>query len=330
MKPKATLKKISEQLGISVSTVSRALQNHPDISENTKRKVKELAELMEYEPNEFAINLRKNNSRLFCIMVPSTNHFYHSFINAVEEDAKSNGYSLMILQSGDDRDNEIANLKFCRQNRVAGIFVSTTFAAADIDHFLKMDELDVPVVFFDKVPNYEACNKVCVADAASANMAALLLANRKKKKILAIFGSKELSITQKRLESFTTTLQKEYPSADITTGFASSSDEARELVKQHYLKQKKFDAVFCMSDEILTGVMKTIQELALQIPKDISVIAISNGFFPQLYHPEISYVETSGYKLGKLAFARMMACINGSTGVEEIILESFFVQGGSL
>jgi len=139
MKPNTTLKKISDKLQISISTVSRALKNHPDISEHTKQKVKELAELMDYEPNSYAISLRTNNSKVFCIMVPQiSNLFYHSFIGAVEEEARLHGYSLMILQSGNDPEIEIANLKLCRQNRVAGIFVSISNSTTDIQPFLKM------------------------------------------------------------------------------------------------------------------------------------------------------------------------------------------------
>ena len=98
----------------------------------------------------------------------------------------------------------------------------------------------------------------------------------------------------------------------------------------NFSKGKKFDAIFCMSDEILTGVMKAIQQLKLTIPKDVSIIAISNGFIPSLYHPEISYVETSGYKLGKLAYTRMMACLAGSSFLQELTVESIYIEGGSL
>jgi len=90
------------------------------------------------------------------------------------------------------------------------------------------------------------------------------------------------------------------------------------------------DAVFCMSDEVLIGAMKTIQQKKMDIPKQLSIIAISNGFIPQLYHPIISYVETSGSKLASLAFNRMMACIAGSTFMQELTLDAVFVKGGSI
>ena len=121
----ATLKKISAQLNLSISTVSRALKNHPDISENTKRKVKELALLMEYEPNSYAVNLRTNKSRVLGLIVPViANMFYDSVIAAVEQDARKQGYTVIILQSGNDPLQESENLKICKLNRVDGVLIS--------------------------------------------------------------------------------------------------------------------------------------------------------------------------------------------------------------
>src|SRR5438132_1127583 len=99
----ATLKKISQMLGLSISTVSRALKDHPDISEKTKQRVTELANALDYEPNANAIHLRTSKNNLFGLIVPSvSNFFYDSFIGAVEEECRKNNYSLLILQSGDD------------------------------------------------------------------------------------------------------------------------------------------------------------------------------------------------------------------------------------
>ena len=331
MSSNTTLKKISQILDISISTVSRALKNHPDISEGTKKKVMELASTLEYEPNTYAIQLRTNNSKAFGLIVPSlSNFFYDSFIASVEEECRNIGYTLLILQSGDDPAIEVTNLKLCKQNRVSGIFACITPTTTDIVPFLKVQESNIPVIFFDKVPSFEACNKVCLADAAAAKLAAETIIQKKKKKVLALFGDTHLSITQKRLQSFTDTFNREWVEEKPITCFTLTTEEAHNT-SLHYLKStQKPDVIFCMSDEILIGTMKAIQQLGLHIPGDISVIALSTGFFPGLYHPEITYVETSGYKLGKLAITRMMGCLSGSTFIQELTLESILVEGGSL
>jgi LacI family transcriptional regulator len=330
MKPKATLKKIAEKLQISISTVSRALKDHPDISLETRKKVREFAEMMEYEPNTYAISLRTNHSKVFAIIVPAiTNFFYQSFISAVEEESRLHGYSLMILQSGDNPETELDNLKLCRQNRVAGLFVSITIKTTDIRAFLKMEDLDVPVIFFDKVPDFEACNKVCVADRSAAEMAAEALLRHKRKKILALFGNDQMSITRKRKEAFTAVIEGQ-KKIKFKADHAHNPEEARRLIHRYFEKGIAYDGIFCMSDDILTGVMKAVQELKYVVPKEVSVIAMSDGFLPQLYEPEISFVETSGYKLGKVAFTRMLACLSGSTFVQEIMVDAVLMERGSL
>ncbi|NOT93293.1 LacI family DNA-binding transcriptional regulator [Ferruginibacter sp.] len=324
-----TLKKISEILGLSISTISRALKNHPDISDKTKQRVVELAETLDYEPNANAINLRTSNSKLFGLIVPSiSNWFYNAFIASVEEESRKNGYSLMILQSGDDPLIEITNLKLCRQNRITGLFVCISPDTTNIEPFLKLKELDIPVIFFDKVPEINNCNKVCVADSLSATMAANAIVNKKKKKVLGIFGNPHLLITKKRLEAFQNTINEKVNKIKLITDHASSSVEAEEIMLRH-LKEKP-DTIFCMSDEILIGAMKVVQQKGLKVPQDIAVITISNGGAPKLYYPEITYVETSGHKLGKLAFSSMMACLGGSTFIQELTIESLLVEGGSL
>ena len=325
-----TLKKISEGLGLSISTISRALKNHPDISEKTKKRVIELANTLDYEPNINAINLRSSNSKLFGLIIPSiSNLFYNSFTSSVEEECRRNGYTLLILQSGDDPEIEISNLKLFRQNRITGLFICLSPDTLNIEPFLKLKEQEIHVIFFDKVPESNNCNKVCVADSYSARLAANALINKKKKKIFGLFGNPNLLMTKKRMAAFTTTiLEKQNNKVKVTTEHALSSVEA-EAKTMAYLKEKP-DAVFCMSDELLTGAMCAIQKNKLRIPEDIAVIAISDGLIPKLYFPEITYVETSGYKLGKLAFSSMLACLAGSSFQQELISETLVIEGGSL
>ncbi len=313
-------------LGLSISTVSRALKDHPDISVKTKKRVTELAEALDYEPNANAINLRNNKNNLFGLIVPSvSNFFYDSFIAAIEEECRRNGYSMMILQSGDDPLVEQENIKLCRQNRIGGLFACISSGTTDFEPFYKLKHIDVPVIFFDKVPDDASANKVCVADAVSATIAASTILEKKKKKVLALFGNENLSITKKRKEAFEKTAGDKIHSIVYHVNNAAEAEQATTGA----LDQNP-DTIFCMSDEILTGAMKAVQKKRLVIPKDISVIAISNGFIPTLYFPEITYVETSGYKLGKLAFSSMVACLGGSNFRQELTIESTLVPGGSI
>jgi LacI family transcriptional regulator len=325
-----TLKRIAEALGLSISTVSRALKDHPDISAATKKRVNEIAEFLDYEPNINAINLRAKSNRVLGLIVPTiSGFFYDSFIAAVEEECRLNDYRLMILQSGNDPQIEINNLSICRQNRISGLFVCLSTNTESLAAFDKFKEADIPLIFFDKVPDGNNYNKICVADAAAAKAAAQLLLEKKKKKILSLFGSKSLSITRYRLEAFNNVMLREQDViADIE--HCSSTQQARDITKQYFAKEQKPDAVFCMSDEILIGVMKSLHEMKIDIPAQAGVLSLSDGFLPTIYTPEITYIETSGYKLGKLAFTRMLQCMDGKTEAVELFINSPFVEGGSL
>ena len=325
-----TLKRISEVLGLSISTVSRALKNHPDISTLTKKRVIELARFLDYEPNINAINLRAKKNRVLGLIVPSiSGFFYDSFISAIEEECRANDYTLMILQSGNDPEIEKKNLVICRQNRISGLFACLSAQTVNMEAFDKFIEADIALIFFDKVPEGKSYNKVCIADEKAALLAAELLLQKNKKRILALFGDKNLSITRNRLAAFNTLIKKQ---GDVITytEHCRSSDEAKDVTSQYFSKKQFPDAVFCMSDEILIGVMKCLNKFKIKIPDQTAVIALSDGFLPKLFSPEISYIETSGYKLGKLAFANMIDCLAGEKKPLETFTTAAVIKGGSL
>ena len=325
-----TLKRISQVLGLSISTVSRALKNHPDISQNTKTRVHELANSLDYEPNINAISLRSKKNNLIGLIVPTiSGFFYDSFISAVENECRKNGYTLLILQSGNNAEQEKESLKICRQNRVTGLFVCLSTNTTSMDAFLKVKDADIPLVFFDKVPDQQNFNKVSIDDAAASKFAANLILKKKHKEILAIFGNEKLSITKTRYYTFNEVCSNT-KDVVVDNNYCSTSDEAKALVKKIFTKKKKPTAIFCMSDEILIGVVKAIQELKINIPNEVAIVAMSDGMLPKMITPEITYVETSGYKLGLLAFEQMLKCINGAEGNANLFTSSVVVDGGSI
>jgi LacI family transcriptional regulator len=327
----STLKKLSEVLGLSISTVSRALKDHPDISEKTKAKVKELAAAMEYEPNSYAVQLRTKHNNVLGILVPTINNFfYDSFIAAVEDEARLHGYSVLIMQSMDQLQIENSNLNLFRKNMVAGLFVSISIETEDPAPFLKLNELKTPVVFFDRVPDTDVCNKVCLADSETGRLAAEAIIRKQKKNVLALFGHPHLNITKKRLASFRETMEKLAPDTALRFDFPEQAEESKKAALAVLESDNRPDTIFCMGDLILIGVMHAIHEKKLRVPEDVSIISISNGFLPNLYDPKITHVETNGYKLGKRAFAQMLGCLQGKTDVEEVLIESILVEGGSL
>lgn len=323
-----TLKYIAEVLQISISTVSRALKNHPDISLKTRTKVNELAATLEYEPNANAIHLRTQKNNIFGIIIPElSNYFYHSFIASVELESKKNNFSVMIFQSNNNEDTERDNIKICRQNRVRGLFACST-SIENLMWYQKLQDHDIPVVFFDKVPEDAQQHKICVADAEAASIAAKRLISAGKKNILAFFGNPAMLLTKLRLQAFEAFIKEKNPDIKLNCVFAHNANEAESICNTAL--KKDIDAVFCMSDELLSGVVKSMQRKGIYYPADVALLAISNGFIPKLFYPEITYVETSGAELGILAFNHMMDCLDGNTTVKSLSTSVRLVEGGSI
>ena len=327
----STLKELAEILGLSISTVSRALKDHPDISESTKRKVKELATMMEYEPNNYAVQLRTRQGNVLGILVPTIdNFFYDSFISAVEEEARAHGYSVLIMQSKDEAEIENANLNLFRKNMVSGLFASVSIETENMKHFERLHAIEIPVVFFDRVVDFMDCCKVCLSDEHAARIAAEAIIVKKKKRVLALFGHPHLSITQKRQESLEQTFKTQSPETELVIEYPETIAESKRVTLLALEAGYRPDVIFCMGDQILIGVMHAVHQLDFNVPDDIAVIGISNGLIPTMYNPKITYVETSGYKLGKLAFRQMLASIKKEDVKQEVMLESHLVEGGSL
>lgn len=323
-----TIFELSKILKLSPSTISRALKDHPDIAPETKQRILALVKEMDYEPNLFAAGLRRSESREIGIIVPTlTGFFYDSFITAVVEEARKQKYTIVVMLSGDDPEIEQQNIRICKQRRVDGIMVCVTSQTRDVSYFEKIQNQQIPLLFFDKVPDMPASNTVCVADNRAAEIAASELIKKNKQSVLSLFADTNFSITQKRLVSYQQAFQDSGKSDHCMIRYARSSEEAEQIVLDEVTKNK-YDAVFCMSDEILIGTMKALQCMKSQ--NTISIISISNGFFPTLYEPEITYVETSGRKLGKQAFARMLQLMQGDTGKQHIEVEAVLIGGGTL
>ena len=159
----ATIKDIAKALGISPSTVSRALKDHPDISVATKRAVKELAMQLHYEPNSIALSLRSSSSKIIGVIIPEIVHFFFSsVISGIEEVAYKSGYTVIICQSNEDFEKEKNIIHSLLSKRVDGILVSVSKTTTNYDHFLELQKSNIPLVFYDRVLNIPHTDRVIV------------------------------------------------------------------------------------------------------------------------------------------------------------------------
>lgn len=331
MKTATTLHELAKRLNLSTATVSRALKDHPNIAPDTKARVLKLAEELDYEPNAYAVSLRTSSSKEFGIIVPTLTGFFNdSLISAIQDGCRSAGYSVLIFVSDNDPEAELSSLKICKQRQVDGVFISITSNTEDLEPFNKLNRLGTPVIFVDRVPSSKTDHKICFEDAAAAKKSAEYLIQKKKRKILALFGHHHLSISKKRLKSFEETFKGDNSKNELTVRHVQGYEASKEQLLQDLKGDPGYDAIFCMTDEILIGVMKAIQMLSLKVPEDISILCMSNGFFPRLYHPEITYIETSGKKLGEMALNHMFSLLKTDENPAHAKLSLEIIEGGSI
>ena len=156
-----TLKQIAENLGISITTVSKALKDYPDVSAKTKARVKEEAANLNYKPNVFAVNLRTKESKTLGLIIPEVvHHFFSSVINGIIEQAEKKGYLVIILQSNENFELEKKQVDLLISKRVDGIMISLASTTAEISHINRIKELEIPLVMFDKISKLVDCSKI--------------------------------------------------------------------------------------------------------------------------------------------------------------------------
>ena len=305
-----TIKDLAEMLNISVSTVSRALSNHPDISDAVKKRVKEAAETFNYIPNDFAINFRKKSTKVIGLIIPKMSMFFiPSIIEGISAKFNKEGYKFFILSSEESLEIEKENLQTCANFRVDGVLISLTSKTQDFAHFKKLDDLGIPVVLFDKSLSEQKYDQVVFNNEKDAEECAKKLVHYQCKNILAIFGDKDLEITEKRRKSFENYLNN-YSEINYKSIFCDSAEMVKEKL-EIILEYEKFDGIFAMSDETLAGLNYALKIRGLSA-KPYKIIAISEGIFPKYLNPHYEFIKNDGIKMGMMAASILLEKIKNS------------------
>jgi LacI family transcriptional regulator len=296
---RTTIKDLADLLQISISTVSRALSNHPDISDAVKKRVKEAAETFNYIPNDFAINFRKKSSKVIGLIIPKMSMFFvPSIIEGISAKLNKEGYQFFMLSSEESLEIEKENLQTCANSRVDGVLISLTSQTQSFDHFKKLEDLGIPVVVFDKSLSEEKFDQVIFNNEKDAEECAKKLVKHNCKNILAIFGNNDLEITGKRKKSFMGFLEK-YPEINCKSIFCDSAEQVKDKL-DIILEYEAFDGIFAMSDETLAGLNYALKLKGLSA-KQFKVVAISEGIFPKYLNPHYEFEKNDGIKMGMMA-----------------------------
>ena len=341
MKKKVTLKDIAEKLDVSVATVSRALKNHPDISQRVKDQVNLLVEALHYRPNSLAQNFRKQRSGMIGVLVPKIVHHYTTTIlKGILNAAHDANYQVVISESGQTADDENDNAWALLNMGVDGLLVSLSNNTFTTDNFASMQEEGYPIVFFDKVPDDENFNKICDDNFKGGFIATEHLISQGYKKIAHLAGQRGARNALPRYEGYLSALAKYGLSANpafVKGGTICNEEEGFNLTLELLDQADRPDAIFTVNDEMAIGAIAALRQLNYNVPADVGVAGYCDTMVGAYVQPALTTVNQSGNQIGGMAFTMLIDRINEPAAtpiakatniiVPRLVVREFSVRG---
>ncbi len=302
MKSKATLKQIAKELGVSVSTVSKALNDSPEISDPTKIRVQEYAKLKNYKPNIIGLNLKNRSTRTIGVIIPNIlNPFFAKVFKGIEKVADEKGYKVITCISNESLEKEISALEMLSNGTIDGFLLSISKEAQKaqkFDHFKSIINEGTPIVMFDRVADEINCDKVIVDDYDSAINATNHLIDSGCKNIALFSTINQLSVSSLRTKGFYKAFeQKGLKVKEDLILLTDNVEEFDDKIK-HFFDTNSFDGVFALDEHTSSIAMKMGIKKGLKIPKEYCVIGFADGVWSRRLTPSLSTVSQHGPEIG--------------------------------
>jgi DNA-binding LacI/PurR family transcriptional regulator len=332
-KGQVTLKDIAKELGISPSTVSKALKDQPDISPITKKAVRELVEKWNYKPDPIALSLKSGHTKTIGVIVPEIVHYFFStVISGIEDLAYDSGYHVMFCQSNESYEREVKSVDALLSSRVDGILISVTKVTEDFRHFRKIRDNGIPLVFFDRICNDLDTDRVVVDDEVGAFDAVKHLISSGCKNIVHLSGPQNLQIGKSRKDGYVRALKFfDRPVEEGNIIKCDSKEEASTVVPLLMKRAIRPDGIFAVNDLTAIEAMKMIKECGFDVPEDVSVVGFTNGMISDITCPTLSSVEQHGYQIGREAVKLLINRIEKKDDLpsQTIVIKTEMVVKGS-
>jgi LacI family transcriptional regulator len=306
------IKQLAQQLNLSISTVSRALNDSYDINPQTRKKVLELAKKLNYQPNPHASSLRKHKSKTIAVVVPEiANNFFALAINGIQSAAREKGYHVLIYVTNESDQIESESLKHLQNGRIDGLLISVSNKTVNDDTLHHIQEQGTPVVFFDRVRDDFETAKVTTDDFESGFKAAEHLNMQGCKRIAYLQISKKLSIGMNRMRGYQEAVKKHHLPDDKRLIIDCVDDRQRNYTLLQALLQSRErpDGIFASVEHLAITSYQVCKNLELDIPKDVKIISFSNLETASLLSPPLTTITQPAYEIGKQAAAILLKAL---------------------
>ena len=318
-----TIKDIAKALGLSTSTISRALRGGYEISEETKKIVTEYAEKINYHPNPIALSLKERRSYSIGIVVCEiANNFYSQAIDGMESVAYTAGYNVTITQSHERFDREVLNVEHLASRSVDGLLISLSSESSDVSYLKNLHNQGLPIVLFDRVTDEIDTHKVIADNFKGAFDATEYLIQLGHKKISHFTSSAHLSVTGERLEGYKAALKKyDIP---FNTDYikycelgGSNQEEIDEATKEILALEDRPNAIFFAQDKLSAGCLHAIKKIAPDYFSGIKIAGFTNSTVVDLFNPPITAIRQPAYEMGQAAMELLIQLIESKKPVTE-------------
>lgn len=318
-----TIKDIAKALGLSTSTVSRALRDSYEISPETKKMVLDYAEKINYQPNPIALSLKERRSYSIGVIVSEiANSFFSQAIDGIESVAYRNGYNVIISQTRESAEREQINLNYLTSRSIDGLIVSVSAETSEFSNFRELYERGMPIVFFDRIAPDINTYKITVDSYRGAYDATVHLIGNGYRHIAALASNAVLSITKDRLAG--------YRAALADHGLAEKDEfirycehgglllsEVEQAVDEMLNAPAPPDAILALSDKLTTGCLRTLKSKKIKVPGDIALIGFSNSDLTELIDPSLSIIKQPAFDMGELAMNSLLTMIESKRPLTE-------------
>lgn len=334
---KTTIHDIAKKLNITASTVSRALRDHPRISEETKKAVLRVAQKLNYQPNHIAAALRKGRSNIIGIIVPTVDRaFFSSVVRGIEEIANASNYNVMIVQTYDDPEKETKTVEALLNARVDGIIASHGKETRNYEHFRKIKEKGIPLILFDRSNDELEVSHVVIDDYLGGYKATEHLIQQGCKRIAHFTNTRKISIYRERLRGYREALQNHgiLYDEDLVVESNLQLEDGRNSMLKLLAKKNLPDAVFSASAYGAMGALQVLKEKGIGIPQQVAVVAFSNEPFTWFTEPALTTVDQHPTRMGNAAAEIFMEEVNATKEKfipQKIVLKpELIIRGSSL
>jgi len=328
---RTTIKDIARALGVAPSTVSRALADHPDLSADTKQRVRDVAAALRYVPDLRARRFRERHSHLVALIVPEVNMFFvPSLMSGIQDVLEAAGYALLVFQSNDAFDRESALVALCVHLGVDGVLLARSAETTHLDHLDALAAADIPVVLLDKILDTDRVSTVSIDDLATARDATGYLLDRGHRRVAGVFSDTRQRIGALRRAGFLAAFaERGLPADDALVVEVASLDAFADALAPAL--DAAPTALFAMSDELLVRAHHAVLARGLRIPDDVSLVAISDGQAPHFLHPPVTHWLHAGQHVGaEAAHVLLRAVGQEDAAVVEVRLQTRLVELGSV